>query len=78
VMERLLDRGLVTLIGLGLGFLAVLMLGTAAGPVLAGTEVRLLEVFGWFALFASAVLLLRVLLVVLRPAPGRPPGPRRT
>jgi hypothetical protein len=42
------------------------MLGTATGPVLAGTEIHLLEVLGWTGLFASTILLLRVLLDALR------------
>jgi ubiquinone biosynthesis protein len=66
VLERLLNRAILTALALGVGLLAVLMLGTEVGPALAGTEVRLLEVLGWFALFGSSVLLLRVLLDVLR------------
>jgi hypothetical protein len=42
------------------------MLGTQAGPALAGTQVRLLEGLGWFGLFAGIVPVLRVLLDVLR------------
>ncbi len=66
VVERLLNRGVLAILSLGVGFLSVLMLGTDAGPDLAGTDVRLLEVFGWFGLFAGTVLLLRVLLDALR------------
>jgi ubiquinone biosynthesis protein len=69
VLERLLNRTVLTVLGLGTGLLAVMMLATDAGPVLAGTEVRLLEAFGWFGLFAAAVLICRVLLEVLRHAP---------
>jgi ubiquinone biosynthesis protein len=66
VLERLVDRGILTILSLGVGLLAVLMLGTEVGPVLAGTEVRLLEVLGWLGLFGASILLLRVLLDVLR------------
>jgi ubiquinone biosynthesis protein len=66
VLERLLNRAVLTVLSLGVGILAVLMLGTDAGPVLAGTEVRLLEVLGWLGLFGASILLLRVLLDVLR------------
>ncbi len=66
VLERLLNRAILTALSLGVGLLAVLMLGTEVGPVLAGTEVRLLEVLGWLGLFGASVLLLRVLLDVLR------------
>ncbi len=69
VVERLVNRVVLTASSLGLGLLAVLMLATDAGPVVAGTEVRLLEVLGWLGLFAGTVLLLRVLLEVLRPTP---------
>jgi ubiquinone biosynthesis protein len=66
VVERLLNRAILTVLALGTGLLAVLMLGIESGPELAGSEVRLLEVLGWFGLFAAVVLLLRVLLDVLR------------
>ena len=68
VLERLLNRAVLTVIALGLGFIAVLMISTDAGPLLAGTELGLLEVLGWLGMFAGTVLLLRVLLEVLRPA----------
>jgi ubiquinone biosynthesis protein len=70
VLERLLNRVVLTMLALGVGLLAVLMLGTDAGPALAGTEVRLLEVLGWFGLFGASILLLRVLLEVLRSEAG--------
>jgi ubiquinone biosynthesis protein len=68
VLERLVDRTLVTLMGLGIGAISVVMLALDTGPVVVGTDVRLLEVFGWGGLFAGAVLLLRVLLRITRPA----------
>jgi ubiquinone biosynthesis protein len=66
VVERLLNRAVLTVLALGVGLLSVMMLGTETGPLLAGTDVRLLEVLGWAGLFAGTVLLLRVLLAVLR------------
>ncbi len=66
VVERLVNRVVLTALALGAGLLSVLMLGTSAGPLLAGSDLRLLEVLGWLGLFASTVLLLRVLLAVLR------------
>jgi ubiquinone biosynthesis protein len=69
VLERLVNRGVLTVMSLGLGLIAVLLLSAETGPVLAGTELRLLEVLGWFGMFAGTVLLLRVLLEVLRPDP---------
>ncbi len=69
VVERLVNRVVLTALALGLGLLSTLLLATEAGPVLAGSEIRLLEVLGWIGLFGSAVLFLRVLLEVLRPDP---------
>jgi ubiquinone biosynthesis protein len=66
VVERLVNRVVLTALALGVGTLAVLMLGTTEGPTLAGTGIRLLEVLGWTGLFAAVVLILRVLLDVLR------------
>jgi len=72
VVERLLNRAILAALSLGLALIAVIMLAIEAGPVLAGTELRLLEVLGWSGLFGATVLLLRVLLEVLRPpARGR-------
>jgi hypothetical protein len=72
VAERLLNGAVLTAVSLGVALLSVLMLGTDAGPELAGTEVRLLEVLGWAGLCAGTVLLLRVILDVLR-TDGRQP-----
>jgi ubiquinone biosynthesis protein len=67
VAEQLLNRAVLAGLSLGVLLIAVLMLTAEAGPALAGTEIRLLEVLGWIGLFAGVVLLLRVLLEVLRP-----------
>lgn len=69
VVERLLNRAILAVLALGLGLIAVAMLAIDAGPVLAGTDLRLLEILGWTGLFGATVLLLRVLLEVLRPPP---------
>jgi ubiquinone biosynthesis protein len=73
--ERLVNRAVLTGLALGLGLIAVLMLSIDAGPTLAGTTTALIEVLGWIGLFASTVLMLRVLLEILRPEPRD--GPRR-
>jgi ubiquinone biosynthesis protein len=73
VLERLLNRVVVTLLALGVGLISVLMISADAGPLLAGTDLRLVEMLGWLGLFAGTVLLLRVLLEVLRPPARRPP-----
>jgi ubiquinone biosynthesis protein len=66
VVERLVDRAVVTAMALGVGLISVLLFAVEAGPVVAGTDLRLLEVTAWGGLFGSAILLLRVLLQVLR------------
>jgi len=72
VVERLVNRAVLTVLALGVSLLAVIMLGTTAGPTFAGTDLRLLEVLGWIALFAGTVLVLRVLLAVLRSDASEP------
>lgn len=66
VVERLLNRVVLTSLGLGVGLIAILMLTADSGPTLAGSRLPLLHVLGWFGLFSSSVLILRVLLEVLR------------
>ncbi len=73
VAERLLNRAVLTVLALGIGLISVLMLSIDAGPELAGTSVQLPEVLGWLGLFASTVLMLRVLLQLLRPDRGERP-----
>lgn len=69
IIERLVNRTVLSVLSLGVGGLSVAMLATASGPLLAGTDIRLLEVLGWPGLFAGAILLLRVLLDALRTDP---------
>jgi ubiquinone biosynthesis protein len=66
VMERLLNRVVLTLLSIGVGLVSVLLLGTAGGPILTTIGVSLYEVLGWIGLSIAVVLLLRVLLAVLR------------
>lgn len=66
VIERLVDRAVLTVVALGVALLSLLMLGSDTGPEVGGTGVRLLEVLGWFGLFVGTTLLLRVVLQVLR------------
>jgi ubiquinone biosynthesis protein len=66
VMERLLNRVVLTLLSIGVGLVSVLLLGTAGGPTLTTIGVSLYEVLGWIGLSIAVILLLRVLLAVLR------------
>jgi ubiquinone biosynthesis protein len=66
VLERLLNRVVLTLLSIGVGLVSVLLLGTTGGPTLTTIGVSLYEVLGWIGLSMGVILLLRVLLAVLR------------
>jgi ubiquinone biosynthesis protein len=66
VMERLLNRVVLTLLSIGVGLVSVLLLGTTGGPTLTTIGMSLYEVLGWIGLSMGVILLLRVLLAVLR------------
>ncbi|HYN29359.1 MAG TPA: AarF/UbiB family protein [Dermatophilaceae bacterium] len=66
VVERVLDKALMAVLGLGLLAVSVAMIAVEAGPVIVTADVTLLSVLGWLTLFAGTVLVLRVLLDVLR------------
>jgi ubiquinone biosynthesis protein len=64
-VTRLLNR--VVLAGLGglVGVLSVMLLGTRGGPPFTG-DTSLFQFFGYFGLFCSTVLILRVIVAILR------------
>jgi ubiquinone biosynthesis protein len=64
-ITRLLNR--VVLAGLGgvVGVLSVILLGTQGGPPFTG-DTSLFQFFGYFGLFCSTVLILRVIVAILR------------
>jgi ubiquinone biosynthesis protein len=66
VLERLLNRFVLTLLSIGVGLVSVLLMGTEGGPILTTIGVSLYEVLGWIGLSMAVILLLRVLLAVLR------------
>jgi ubiquinone biosynthesis protein len=66
VLERLLNRVVLTLLSIGVGLVSVLLLGTTGGPTFNAIGVSLYEVLGWIGLSIGVILLLRVLLAVLR------------
>jgi ubiquinone biosynthesis protein len=66
VLERLLNRVVLTMLSIGVGLVSVLLLGTTGGPTLTTIGVSLYEVLGWIGLSMGVILLLRVLLAVLR------------
>ena len=72
VMERLLNKILLTVISLGVLGASVLLMNTEAGPQIETSGFYLSELFGWVGLFAGTVLVLRVLLDALRPSVSAP------
>jgi ubiquinone biosynthesis protein len=61
----LVQQLLLTVLGATAGLMAVLLLGTAGGPVVSPT-VSLYQLLGYFLLVISSVLVLRVLVLVFR------------
>jgi ubiquinone biosynthesis protein len=75
VLERLVNRALLVVLGLGIVAVSIMLIGTETGPVFAEPGVYLAQVLGWTTLFFGAILVLRALLDVLRVdrSPGREP-----
>lgn len=69
VLSRLVSRGVLAFLGVGLSIPSVLLLGLHGGPALAST-LTVYQLFGYFGLFASAVLILRVIVAIARERVG--------
>jgi ubiquinone biosynthesis protein len=67
VLERMVNKLVLTALSLGLLAISVMLLGAEAGPEIETRGFYLTELFGWVGLFAGTVLLLRVMLDALRP-----------
>lgn len=65
VVTRLVNRVVVACLGGVVGVISVVLLGVQGGPPFTGTT-SLYQFFGYFGLFCSTVLVLRVLVAVLR------------
>ena len=65
VVTTLVNRVLLAFLGGAVGVIAVVLLGIKGGPDFAG-QTTLYEFFGYFALFCSTVLVMRVLVAILR------------
>ncbi len=65
LVTRLVNRLIVGFAGATLGLVSAILLATRGGPVVSG-GVTLLEMLGWFGLFAGVVLILRVVLAAIR------------
>jgi ubiquinone biosynthesis protein len=66
VLERLLNRVVLTLLTIGLGGISVALLTSEGGPEVAGIQARIFDLFGWATAAFATLLLLRILLGVLR------------
>jgi ubiquinone biosynthesis protein len=66
VLERLLNRVVLTLLTIGLGAISVALLTAEGGPEVAGIQIRFFDLLGWAMATFATLLLLRVLLAVLR------------
>lgn len=69
IIERLLNKVLLTVLGLGAVGLSVMLIQTASGPRLVEDGAYLTHLLGWIGMFAGTALVLRALLDVLRPIP---------
>jgi ubiquinone biosynthesis protein len=65
VVTRLVNRVVVAFLGGVVGVISVVLLGVQGGPPFTGST-SLYQFFGYFGLFCSTVLVLRVLVAVLR------------
>jgi ubiquinone biosynthesis protein len=63
-LTRLVNRGVLAVLGSIVGLLSVMLLGTRGGPPFTG-DTSLFQFFGYFGLFCSSVLILRVIVAVL-------------
>jgi ubiquinone biosynthesis protein len=63
-LTRLVNRGVLAVLGSVVGVLSVMLLGTPGGPPFTG-DTSLFQFFGYFGLFCASVLILRVIVAVL-------------
>ncbi len=68
VITTLVNRVLLAFLGAAVGVISVILLGIDGGPEFAG-QTSLYEFFGYFGLFCSTVLVMRVLVAILRDGP---------
>ncbi len=69
LLNRLVSRVVLAFLGAALGIMSALFLGMPAGPKLT-TTISVYQVFGYFGLFLSAILILRVIIAILREKVG--------
>ena len=65
LISRLVSRAVLAFLGVGIAVAAVLLLGLSGGPRITST-LTVFQLFGYFGLFSSAVLILRVIVAIAR------------
>jgi ubiquinone biosynthesis protein len=65
LVTKLVNRFVLSLVGAAVGIIGVILIGVRGGPPFAG-DTSLYEFFGYFSLFCSVVLIMRVIVAVLR------------
>ena len=64
-VTKLVNRVLLASIGGAVGIISVILIGIKGGPVFTG-RTSLYEFFGYFGLFCSTILVMRVLVAIFR------------
>jgi ubiquinone biosynthesis protein len=65
IMTRWLNRAVLAFLGGVAGIMGVILLGIDGGPEFTG-QTSLYQLFGYFAIFCSTILIMRVLVAILR------------
>lgn len=65
LVTKLVNRFVLAFVGAAVGIIGVILIGVRGGPPFAG-DTSLYEFFGYFSLFCSVVLIMRVIVAVLR------------
>ena len=65
MLTRLLNRVVLAFLGFGVGVMSVGLIAIKGGPEFTG-RTSLYEFFGYFGLFCSTVLIMRVLIAIFR------------
>jgi ubiquinone biosynthesis protein len=62
-LTKLLNRSILAFFGVGVGVVSVMLIAIKGGPVFTG-QTLLYEFFGYFGLFCSSILIMRVLIAI--------------
>jgi hypothetical protein len=62
-LTKLANRSILAFFGVGVGVVSVMLIAIKGGPVFTG-QTSLYEFFGYFGLFCSSILIMRVLIAI--------------